>query len=632
MPPLAADDDWFYELRVARAPPTVNLTRTPAKILLPAPLYETFLNIARTKHAQLARITRIGALAYLGILFINSSAIRTCVTSALFVTVTPIVFIVGLLSVDVIVALLKSSYEFWFLSLLNFIHWLCIACIFNDIRSFMCLASVASFQAVLLIDANFRTFAAATKSVSAAIPGMLLLGALCGTRYIVDARFFHLKLGYLLLNAGDIVVFTSSTLSIFMIKLAYRKRLTKQDEKSLRSAMIHCVMFKAVLELAPRRKLARRNKRVSIYAIPSAFSTISKQPKQPIKVHGLANFVIDARDTLVPGLVPLIFKWPRAGRVILYAVGGIGFLATTASWIAIFGFQVRGGTSEQTLIVGASVAIACTAIFSTVFGSLAQRDLLQELVHTFDFNFSVAQALLFSATTVHMTHWRPPAVLAATSWWLWFQWVLLLDTIPPPIRSCLGLSRRVATPVIVLVLLAAGLVAFRIVLSFDLPPSPPSSDPIISDNRSAILDNMRLLHLKINDHHDFELRAFGFTLQRILTLIGWSSRLAMALAWGGERELLFLRGSTRYATPFATFPPNAGADERRRRTSVITLGIAAARRSRSVSRSHSRVRPASLHLSTVNSLEALFTSQTRTSQMRASHANQTHCANKSVEM
>jgi len=39
----------------------------------------------------------------------------------------------------------------------------------------------------------------------------------------------------------------------------------------------------------------------------------------------------------------------------------------------------------------------------------------------------------------------------------------------------------------------------------------------------------------------------------VLTILGWSSRLAVSLVTGSEHELLFVRGFTRYSIALKTF-------------------------------------------------------------------------------
>jgi len=242
-------EERFFELRLAHQLPTVDLKRTLAGTLLSPAHYEWFVGVARNKHDLISRVTRIFSLLYLGILFFRSPLVREYITYALFLSVVPLIFVAGLLSLDVIAALVKTSYEYWFLSLLNAIHWFFIALVYHDVRSFMCLASWISIQMALTLDANFRTFAAASKTVGSAIPGMILLGMLCVMRYVADGHNAVLHYRHFMYSSGDVVSFTASTLGIFMTKLAVRKHLSKGGLSSLDSAIVYCVMIKARLEL-----------------------------------------------------------------------------------------------------------------------------------------------------------------------------------------------------------------------------------------------------------------------------------------------------------------------------------------------------------------------------------------------
>lgn len=561
-----ACEEWFFELRLAHPLPTVDLTRTLAGTLLSPAHYEWFLGIARNKHHLISRVTRILSLVYLGILFPSSPVVRACITYVLFLSVVPLVFVIGLLSLDVVAVLVKSSYEYWFLSLLNAVHWLTIAFVFNDVRSFMCLASWVSLQTALSLDANFRTFAAATKTVSSAVPGMILIGTLCAMRYIADGRYFVVTSRSLMFSSGDIMSFTSSTLAIFMIKLAIRKHLSKSGHSSLDCAIVHCVMLKARLELSPKRERPRLKGRVTIRAVSTAFGTISTHAKQPVKLHGLARFVVDARRMLLPGMLTRVWRWSRVFNIAFYTAGTIGVVATAATWIAVLCFQVSADARNKAVTTMSAIGAACFLAFVTLFVGLAQRDLLWTLAYTFDFNFSVFQAASLALCLADMSRWEPAVCLAALSWWLWFQWVLLLDAVPPAARTRMGFTKKLAAPVMVLVLFGAVLLAVRLIYS---DSRLDGMDPRSGERPSfGLLRNRRLIHWQPSEHHDFELRTFDFSLQRVLTILGWSSRLAVALVTGGEHELLFLRGFTRYATPFDTFPPNANAHARRRLKTV----------------------------------------------------------------
>jgi hypothetical protein len=163
---------------------------------------------------------------------------------------------------------------------------------------------------MLTLDANFRTFTAVAKTVGSANPGVILLGTPCSMQYIAEGQSFDVTIGSISVNSGDIAAFTSSTLAIFMIKLAIRKRSSKSGNALLDSTTIHCVMLKARLKLIPRRVRPRRKEQAVIPALQAALDTLSRDPRQPIKLHGFAGFTIDARRTLVSGLLVCVERLP----------------------------------------------------------------------------------------------------------------------------------------------------------------------------------------------------------------------------------------------------------------------------------------------------------------------------------
>lgn len=119
------------------------------------------------------------------------------------------------LSLDAI-RLLSRAYEFWFMTALSTLHWVCVALILRDARMLVSFASWLGLQTVIMVDANFRTFPAATRFIIVSTPSLAAIGVCCALKEIQGGHFAPISLGQLEIFLADIVVFTTSTLVTFM--------------------------------------------------------------------------------------------------------------------------------------------------------------------------------------------------------------------------------------------------------------------------------------------------------------------------------------------------------------------------------------------------------------------------------
>ncbi|TMW55511.1 hypothetical protein Poli38472_010393 [Pythium oligandrum] len=101
------------------------------------------------------------------------------------------------------------------------------------------------------------------------------------------------------------------------------------------------------------------------------------------------------------------------------------------------------------------VAFLGTVVFCGGCMALCQRDLLRILLRSFDFVFSWVQITLFGICLCDMVEWYADRTLVIGSWVVWFHWVLSLDALTPVVRyKVLGFSRRLITPILMLVVVA----------------------------------------------------------------------------------------------------------------------------------------------------------------------------------
>jgi hypothetical protein len=259
-----SDAEAQYELQLARPLPTVNISRTPASTLLPTQVYQPFERVVHKLNSVLLTLFRISLVAFAGLLVVPTSILRPWIPLIFVLSSPPPLLFSSFYSLDVL-ALLPRYYEFWFISTLNTLTWFGLGVIFGDLRALTCVTLWFNFQTVVAIDANFRTFPAAVKSTAISGPAMVALVGCCAYSTVVDSSFPTLHIGAMPFQSRQVVVFTASTIAIFMFKKAYTKRrrirIRLRDRHSSLAPTpgrhtIPCVLVLARLRLRPRGSAA----------------------------------------------------------------------------------------------------------------------------------------------------------------------------------------------------------------------------------------------------------------------------------------------------------------------------------------------------------------------------------------
>lgn len=442
------------------------------------------------------------------------------------------------------------------MSALNLINWLTVACIFGDERSFATLTCWLGIQMSITLDANYRSFKAATKSIAMSIPSMILLAIACSYELIGRAHFFELTVSGFTLHAGHIVVYASTTLSIFMLRKAYLKR-SRHTSSFEGVHIIPCVMIKARLHLT--QQILRRTHRLGVPNLSGGSVRESEEvrPINPLslehKINALMHMqqlrrsrheesVIDAQRTLVPIGISLRCVYTPLFAVFVLLVGLIGFSLSTYGFVRVM-LSVTCLNTTATLpeLYNAETwALSCSSFFLAMTLSLTQRDLIHVLLHNFDFVFSSAQLIALAVCICDLVRWKTRYCILVVSWACWFHWILLQDAITPSIKKHLMFRRRGAALVMLTILLA--LAALGTLLVFD-------------GSESSIFADRVLWSVPISGSRVFEQRTREFALQRIVTILGWNTRLFFELVRQTEAdELLFIQGLVEYSSALDTFP------------------------------------------------------------------------------
>ncbi|KAJ0403237.1 hypothetical protein ATCC90586_001644 [Pythium insidiosum] len=391
------------KLQIAQPLPTIDLSKTIWAIALGSSWRTRLVQFMTRRYMAVAVLHRVGTIVFFLTLVLPPSHARRAVIALVCLPMLALSLTMLFLSLD-IVRLLAREHEFWFISCINALNWGSLAYMLGDERSLVVVPTWWGIQIVILLDANFRTFPTAVRSITMAIPAVLSVAVLCVFDQVHAPRHRQIHVNQQELSIPNLLVFTATTIAIFMAR-------------------------KVVLKVQ--------------------------------RTH--ASF---------PGfkVIPCVF----------------------------------------------------------------QRDILRTLLYTFDYMFATFQLLMIGVCLMILVAWAPaPTVLIATAF-LWFQWLLSLDALTPPLKKRFRFRRRIGLPIIVVFL---GAMAWMLVLiAFHRANSTGSSET-----------DLVLLSFRVSDSRIFEITTVELLVGRIVTLLGWlGTRLIVEFATLGEDELMFVRGRLLY--------------------------------------------------------------------------------------
>lgn len=332
-----------------------------------------------------------------------------------------------------------------------------------------------------------------------------------------------------------------------MAKKVYVTRHQLQEcELSLaRFRVVPCIVLKARLALRPwrsgRRAAMVGGAHLRNHANMRQLLSATRQPLRGSH-HWSTTFVIDARRTLLPALHRVWLSSASGSRVsevmsLLVAVtGAVGFVASVAAWMLLF--LTRPLELVEAKWITGVIAAGSSHVYVMSTFLLCQRDLILALATNFDLMFTAFQCQALALTMMDMLQWRPHDCLAVIAWWLWFNWLFLHDALTPPARRLLQFRRRSALCVIVWVL-AIAVAVMALIFADDRPVSEQS-----------LLADRQVWAFHWRGVRSFELHTKDFAVQRVATIVGWSTRLVLELARSDRHEeLLFIRQPLEYSCP-----------------------------------------------------------------------------------
>ncbi|POM72657.1 hypothetical protein PHPALM_10593 [Phytophthora palmivora] len=477
----------------------------------------------------LVRLNRINILVFGSILFLPVAVTRPWIPLLGIISLSPPLCFTLFFSTDVLV-LLRRNYEYWFVSVLNVLNWIGIGHIFGDFRAVVCVSFWLNSQNIISIDANYRTYQTTAKSIVMAGPSMLGLVFCCSYRLIVGSAYPSFVVAGVTLQWRQIVIFTASTLIIFMFKKAYakvrrrRRRIRSQFGSNLAGDrhVISCVVLRARMRLAPA-KHKQKLRLINFVRHEPAMAS----PTQQLRLAYHRSFTVDARQVLLPQRFLERCREPQI-QVAMHVIAITGLTSTTIAWTLIL-------RNSDHAIVPAVVAFVFSLLFVLTTAALAQKDLLRLLTWKFDVVFSTAQATALALCLLDLLQWRIASSLAVVTWWLWFVWVIMLDALTPSCTHQLRL-RKLALPVIILVLLIAVCCAVSIVVD---------DEKLF---KSRLLFTLTMPGL--GTYHEY---TDALAVQRVVTIVGWNARIVLELALNDPNELIFICRRVEYTSSFLTF-------------------------------------------------------------------------------
>lgn len=234
-------------------------------------------------------------------------------------------------SLDVL-QLIAISYEFWFTTVVNAINWITLVVLLGDARMMMVFPGWFSFQIVITMDATYRTLPTAMKSISLSVPSLAILCTVVAFRSLKRVQFFEISIRENeAADAIDIMGFTTSTLSILLVKMYFlkRRRPGASSNSDLGYLCMPCGSIKVQLRLVPRS-----DKVPVIGSHGQPLHSLDGPHHQAIKLSIAGAVHIDPHRTILPSRYwsspP---KWISTHgwklRMLLHSTGVCGFVLVT---------------------------------------------------------------------------------------------------------------------------------------------------------------------------------------------------------------------------------------------------------------------------------------------------------------
>lgn len=510
----------LYEIVASGPLPSFNPLVTVKQRLLSKRQIRVFNRVVRTVSFALFPMYMAGFVLRYVVVFapVELGRVLGPVTLALQIPIAvQVVFAFRLEYLKVLV----GTFEFGFL-VLNATLWACcLAVCLQDTRALLIPLCWFDVVNLLLIETYFQD--AQNVAVAAAASASFLFSLSVGISLNVIESVWQFVIAHVsehLLTSKDVLVNTTATMIMMLLRLAYRKYGTLGDQ---RRRALETGLWTQSMGYRCRIELRRLGAPTPVQVLTAA---AAETPESDIKLLHM-HFVqvpdlFDAADTVYPNIHSLISRMPRWQLVVLYCCGLVGFLLTP---VAVIPDLHRAFASATPYC--AVVCLCTTCCFWVSVLCCAQRQLLTKLLASFDFVFVYAQLVLALVSLCDMLAWDWTYCCGVLSSFVWMQGVLVLDAVTPDMRARLHWKTWLIVPVLTSTMVVQALLIWELF--------------------HGGFCNHLLLDNRIGDHLHVQFYVVPFFFSRQLTLFVWCVRLLSR--WHtrhNKHELLLLLGNVEY--------------------------------------------------------------------------------------
>ncbi|GLD95845.1 hypothetical protein PINS_up004523 [Pythium insidiosum] len=514
-----------YRIVEAHPLPTIDCSKCIKHVLFPNKTAQRRLNaFLHATKKPMRGVYMIGLLCAISFWTLEKTPGEWLSVISSLLQIAPVITIALSLYYDVVLLVLHT-YEFWYLSLANWLSSGFAAVEFGDARVAATFMNAVGFQIAILTDASSR--AMTNMFMGSMLTAMTHTAfALCVAMRALHAMtpFPVFEHGRWSVESTDVIVNGFLTLVAILLRNAYRRFVYIRS--SVADRRLRCILYRTALRFepcdaafAPPRSLASNSVR------SASSSTRPQQQQQPSCSVVQILLVPFSKRILVSDVV-----WRRVAhsttafsRPLQRTIQVMVLVGSTLSVVTAAGYG--GGTHWQSsLLAGVAIVIALT--ISGLFFAHCNRVLLWHLLRSFDYLFIGIQLGLAHVSTAYIDYWDA-RVVGLAGRWLFAATFVSYDALMPVMRDKLGLRPW----------LAAAVIASQIVGQLLLVETLYRTGSPLQD-RTLMRVDVGTKHLHVN--------AIPFVVGREVTLFLWWLRLVWRFLRVGSDGLVLVQGALEY--------------------------------------------------------------------------------------
>lgn len=425
----------------------------------------------------------------------------------------------GALRYQVVRSLLHTDI-FWFFITVNSATQIFSAMMFSDLRALRSVVDWINFANVVFIDARLRGIRAFANLSVLGLVNAVVLAVLAGLNRVDDTSdhalwYYRTKSDKHELFVRSYVANGLGTLIILIAKFLYRMRKSLRLQQT--SNVVNCVVYRCQIKLVSCSMM-----HLVAVAPSTARVSIRRPPWIQQMVCVQQGDLFDARNTLFP--IQFDSRDPFAYPVLLLIYSsGVTSLLTLALSIREIGDSTKASNGGA---VSSWASLICAVTFFGIFMALYQRQLLKDVVTSFDFAFNSIQLSVVHCIAAALHDWETRYCMCLVVSWLWIHWTLTLDALTPMMKTKLRFQTRLSIPILLVFAFGCVWTLAKIYAG------------------STIND---LLWTGTVFGNQMELHVLTFFTQRLETLLIWMIRMLLRLAYSSNEDATILRGTLAYS-------------------------------------------------------------------------------------